>query len=260
MVKSTKMHIYHEKNYIYFKDNEQNILGYTNYDKGLWESIQDLNWGVNWGKANSNGKKKGYIGTGSSKLGKRNKLHQIVMAHWYGEETVDIAYSQKFIIEHMDNNPFDCTVENLSFAPNNVNIAKGQVYDVERREALESIAVNIYKDFESGKYQITIGFNKLSYIVIEERPISVTVMRLVYEDDYRRALMDAENILYEFKERKKLKLNNLNYIDMEYIPAYTIESEDGRVKTGVFEYDGKNYLILNQNSRLEKIRPNQKLY
>ncbi|QIZ08383.1 hypothetical protein HFZ78_18045 [Priestia megaterium] len=82
-----------------------------------------------------------------------------MMIHWYGVEALKEAYEKNFIVEHMNNDPFDCSIHNLSFAPNNVNIAKGQTYDVERKEGIPIAAVNMFKDFESQKFQITIGFN-----------------------------------------------------------------------------------------------------
>ncbi|WP_158318469.1 hypothetical protein, partial [Halalkalibacter hemicellulosilyticus] len=252
--------VYYERGKIYFHDKEQGVFGYTNYDEILWEKVQSVNWRVIWGKPNSKGQRKGYIGTYSKKLGKYNKLHQVVMIHWYGLEVLIEAYEKDFIVEHMDNNSFDCTIENLSFAPNNVNIAKGQTYDIERVEALPIAAINKYKDFETGKYQITVGFNNWVVKKTEEGLIPMNAIRLVYEDDYRRTFMDAQDILYELTTNGIINPEKLNHIYMEEEPAVLYEFKEGENRSGVIEVDGKMHIILDEHTRLIKVAPNKELY
>lgn len=254
------MKVYHESGKIYFLDQEQDVFGYTNYHEELWGKIQTVNWRVIWGKPNSKGQRKGYIGTYSKKLGKYNKLHQVVMIHWYGLEALVEAYEKEFIVEHMDNNSFDCTIENLSFAPNNVNIAKGQTFDIERVEAIPLAAINMYKDFETRNYQITIGFNKLVVKKTEEGLIAMNTIRLVYENDYRRTLMDAQEILFQLTNKGIIDPKKLNYIHMEEEPAILYDFKEGENRSGVIEIDGKPHIILDDHTRLIKVAPKKELY
>ncbi|EJS14926.1 hypothetical protein IKS_01585 [Bacillus cereus VDM062] len=254
------MRVYHEGDNIYFHDQEQNVFGYTNYVEELWHKIQSVNWKVIWGRPNSKGERKGYIGTYSKKLGQYNKLHQIVMIHWYGLDVLKEAYEKDFIVEHMDNNSFDCTIENLSFAPNNVNIAKGQTYDIERVGAMPIAAINMYKDFETQKYQITVGFNEFVVKKTEEGLIGINALRFVYENDYRRTLMDAQDILYELVTNGIIDPKKLNHIYMEEEPAVFYELKDGEESPGVVEIDGKAHLLLGEHTRLIKVAPKKELY
>jgi hypothetical protein len=186
------MKVYKQGDRINFLDEEQGILGYTDYTEELWNKINLVNWKVKWGKENSQGGRKGYIGTYSKKLGDYKMLHQIVMIHWYGFEALKEAYEKDFIVEHMDNNSFNCCTNNLCFAPNNVNIAKGQTYDKERIEAFPIVAISMFKDFETQKFQITVGFNKEVFKQTQNDLVGINDIRLVYDNNYRRTLMDAE--------------------------------------------------------------------
>lgn len=254
------MKIYKEHGLIFFYDQVEDVLGYTNYNNIIWNKIKSVNWYVIWKKTNLNGVKKGYIGTHSTKLGNRNKLHQIVMIHWYGNRVLDDAYSKKYVIDHLDNNSFDCTIENLSFAPNNVNRSKGLTYDIEREDALSSIAVNIFKDFMTKKYQITVAFNKLSFIGNNENSRPINGLRLVYDNDYKRVLFDAESLLYDYTERCIIDIRKLNYVKVEYLFPKFIELDDTTVKTNLITDEENVYLILGEHSRIDKISPNENLY
>lgn len=146
----------HDESRIYFKQEQGSFFGYTDYTHELWKKISSVNWYVS--QADIDKGNKTYIYTGSSKFDSYKKLHQVVMIHWYGIEKFTEAYENDFIVEHHDNDAFNCLIENLSFAPNSVNLAKAHTYDKERKEALPLVAINFFKDFTTQKYQITLGF------------------------------------------------------------------------------------------------------
>lgn len=206
--------ITHTEDKIYFKFENVNKLGFTDYDKKLFEKIRAVKWTV------SNGR---YIY--SSKL--KMSLHQIVMAHWYGEEALTESKKAGYIVEHHNNIGFDCQISNLSFAPEPQNKQKAFGYDKERLTMLENIAINFYKDFETGRYQITIGFNKPYFIVNPKQntAIDVAVIFLIYNDDFYRTMTDATNILHELKEYGKLEFSNLRNVGFHYKEAIHIPAD-----------------------------------
>ena len=139
-----KAYVEHER--IYFKSDKVNSLGYTDYDEELWEIIKDVKWHV---KLSGKKKEKEYIH--SSKLG---YLHRVVMEYWYGRDTMKKANEQNFVVDHLNNNGLDCRMSNLCFIPKNRNTAKGLTYDSKRQDMISEIALNIFKDFQTKKFQI----------------------------------------------------------------------------------------------------------
>lgn len=45
----------------------------------------------------------------------KKSLHQISFDYYFGEEMRKEAYSKDFIIEHLDNNGFNCSISNLFY-------------------------------------------------------------------------------------------------------------------------------------------------
>ncbi|MGG4456871.1 hypothetical protein ABEX29_01045 [Brevibacillus porteri] len=207
--------ITHSVDTIYFKFENADKLGVTDYNEELYKKITAVSW-------SKNGK---YIR--SNKL--KTSLHQYVMAYWYGEEELDKAKKEGFIVEHHNNDGFDCRISNLSFAPEDQNKAKAFTYDKMRKDLMQSIAINFYKDFETGRYQITLGFNKPHWIIdrSQKKNIEVTAIYLLYNDDFFRTLNDATNILHEMKQYRQFKLSSLRYEEIHYTEAiYTLLDED----------------------------------
>ena len=64
-----------------------------------------------------------------------------------------------FVVDHLNNNHTDCRISNLEFLKKAYNTAKGQAFDVDSKMMKHHMAVNIFKDFSTGCYQITIGCN-----------------------------------------------------------------------------------------------------
>ncbi|RHW38221.1 hypothetical protein D1B33_04860 [Lysinibacillus yapensis] len=254
------MHLYVENERIYFHDKEQNILGYTDFKEKLWADVQSVNWKISWGKTRKNGKRKGYIGTSSSKFGKYKKLHQLVMLHWYGKEAIEEAYEKDFIVEHMDNDSFNCCIDNLSFAPDNVNKAKGLTYDIERIEAIPIVAVNMYKDFDTQKFQITVGFNSPVVQKTENGFEYVNALKLVYENDFRRTLLDAQEILYEMVNNGLLDTSKLHHLNYKVEKAILTVLQEGEENASMIQRNGEWLLVFNDQTRIIKVAPDKDLY
>lgn len=70
------------------------------------------------------------------------------------------------------NNRYDCRICNLEFLSFRHNVAKGQTLDVESAEMKYHIALNLFKDFSTGLYQISIGFNDNVYFGVRKQESS----------------------------------------------------------------------------------------
>lgn len=239
------MELYHSEKYIHFKDNKLNKIGYTNYDENLYKELCKVSWS----------KKGNYIY--SSKL--KQSLHQFVMAYWYGQESLDASKKAGFIVEHHDNNGFNCTIENLSFVPEDINKGKAFTYDKDREKMLPRVAVNFFKDFNTGKYQITVAFNKPIYLKNGDSPIPIGAMYLLYPDDFRRTLRDALAILNELEDHKKIDLSKLQCEKMKLKKPIILATNSEQP----FSFDENGSLRVhldNENVIITKIGPDKDLF
>lgn len=242
------MNITHSDDLIYFQDEKMKSLGFADFDEELFAKIKAVKWTVSKGR---------YLYSSSLK----KSLHQLVMAHWYGEEAFAESRKNDFIIEHHNNEGFDCQLSNLSFALARVNKAKAFTYDQDRLEVMPRMAVNFYKDFKSGQYQITIGCNKPHYLVIQNKAVNVTAIYLLYNDDFFRTMTDATTLINEMKKYGKIKLSGLRCEKFQYEEAILVELEPGQEDEVFFEHEGKFAMRLGtDHAFINAIAPNQSLY
>lgn len=243
------MEVYCEGDRIYFLDKAGTRLGVTNFNKELWENIKDLNF-----RATSKDK---YIYCSKFK----KTLHQIVMDFYYGENVRKEMYKNRFIIEHHDNDGFNCCVENLSFYPNDKNKSKAFGYDKDRVKMMDIVAMNIFKDFNTQKYQITLAFNKPFLLKWEDKFIEITSLYLVYSNDYRIVINDATNILDLIDSNKRFELSKLNFEKYDYREMnYTYLTEEEKGAPLIFR-DGQTYMNMNcPHQRIISTPPKEELY
>lgn len=249
-----------DENRIYLMSEDRSVYGYTDFTPDVFSEISSVNWYVS--RKDLDAGEKTYIYTGSKKFGGYTKLHQVVMILWYGIDEFKEAYSKHFIVEHHDNNAFNCLIENLSFAPHGVNLAKAHTYDKERKDALPIVAINFFKDFTTRKYQITLGFNQRFTLEEDDGSIKhLTALRLLYNDDFRIVFQDISNLLYQLIEYDQFdldKLHNIHYDYIEDIYVYPIEGEElpSLIEIG----DGRVAIVIDDRTRLNSIAPNKELY
>ncbi|ALC87394.1 hypothetical protein AM499_17415 [Bacillus sp. FJAT-22090] len=182
------------------------------------------------------------------------------MIHWYGLERFEEVKDKGFIVEHHDNDAFNCLIENLSFAPNDVNLAKAHTYDKERKTSLPYIAINFFKDFKSKKYQITLGFNVEFFLTQKEVTKSITSLKLLYADDFRIVFNDASNLLYNLTEYKQFDLRKLQYIDYTYTETIYVQPKADGTFPVLVEVDGEWTIVLSNKSKLYSVAPDPQLY
>lgn len=172
-------------------------------------------------------------------------LHRYMMSKWYGEDVLKSFTEKGYVVDHMNNNHMDCRVTNLEFLKKAYNTAKGQAFDVDAREMQYRIAVNIFKDFSTGCYQITIGCNDSIGCKNAAGEIKwINDIKLLYNCDYSIVINDAENILRIYDTEGRIPISTLNACDarVNFAPDIVITEEE---KDRAFvERDGQYYLVI----------------
>lgn len=177
-------------------------------------------------------------------------LHRYVMQFWYGEEMLHEMTKCGFVVDHLNNNPEDCRLSNLEFLRKAYNTAKGQVFDVDSKNAKKAIALTLFKDFSTGCYQITIGCNATIIIKIDGQEKFVNSIYFLYDCDYSIVINDAENILREFETEGSFSIQRTNACDcqVEFAPAIELTEEE---KNCAFIWrEGIPYLVLGTGKAL----------
>ena len=215
-MKKTNVEITHENNKIYlrFTNPEIQKLAFTDYTAELWEIINSSNWRV----------KDKYIYSG------KKSLHRTVMEHWYGKECCEKMSGSGFVIDHIDNDGFNCLYENLEFLSHSKNWHyKGNYYDKERVEKLPIAAVNIFKKKSGDKFQITVGFN---VPLVDPQGQKFSKAFFVYDTkDYDLVLSDAV-FLVESVGKAEIDLSHLRCNLAKFEPLHSIKVSGVRPKTG----------------------------
>lgn len=251
----------HDDNKIIFLSEDHTIYGFTDYTEESWALIGGLNWYVS-DKDLEEGKRT-YIYTGSAPFSKRyRKLYEVVMCYWYGKNTVDKMRDRRFIIEHLDNNPHNCSVENLAFAHEELNKTKAFSYDKTRPELVAKVAMNIYKNFETHEFEINLAFNQLYTLTLDEnntnKTIPLNALFLQYPDDFEIVLHNANFIETSLKRELSLNIDGLNCYSYQYEAAKFLTAVPGKTLPSLVKHNGNWYLVLNENSRLLAIAPSWK--
>ncbi|MBZ9622943.1 HNH endonuclease [Clostridium sp. FP2] len=208
-------------------------IAFATYDKELFDKISSVTWTLT---KDSGGKE--YIV--SKKYG---SLHRLVVAHFYGEDYVTEAYKQGYVIDHMDNNGYECTYENLVTIPRKENVAKGQTYDIERKESIRKFAINITRDFNTKEFQISVIFNKHIDIVENDIVTPLSVIYFKYGTDYKTTFIDARSIINDLNSGGKLNLGHLRCDKYSYKKAEIVFASKEDIESGMYIKDGKMYII-----------------
>ena len=215
-------------------DTCKNWLAYTDYRDDIFEYLKTL--------------KTFYLRNGYPYSSQAEKsLHQIIVDYWYSEEERKTLYGQGFVIDHLDNNPFNARITNLHFLDRNLNISKGHDYDIAVTVIREKAGPQIYKNFATGNYQITVTFSNPTDLHFGDKTIPITDLYFQYQQDFREVIYDGSQMINEIKKGKPLLLNKLRFATFKYKEASLIKIREGEEESFVFERDGEIFLI--QDSR-----------
>lgn len=197
-------------NIIYITRPDWNFEACATIREDYLKEIQSVTWGLNNGRYLYNRK----LGT----------LHSYIMKKWYGEEVCQNMKQNGYVIDHMDNISSNCCINNLCFLSNAYNKSKGLTFDQENKEK-SFIALTMFKDFATELYQITIMFNYPATLILEgfDHPAAIESVYLLYEGDYRKVILEAQKILFDYKEDFSFIPEKLSAID------YHIEGCIGKV-------------------------------
>ena len=176
-------------------------------------------------------------------------LHQIVFDFYFSEEKRTELYAQKYIIEHLDNDGFNCRISNLYFLKDIKNTYKGWHLDKISKESMPIVAMKIYHIFENKTFQIVLFFNQ-SFVNKSTLNYLQTV-KLLYEYNYEIVLQDAEQILEsivntgEIKFDQWRKLYRYNDVRKTYFPKIELTEEEKQQGFGTLIWrDGKPLLLV----------------
>lgn len=243
---------------IEFRLQDGRLVGITNYRKDIWENFNSVNWYINLESLEK--QDKSYVYTGSRKFADKKYLHVIVMIKWYGEKEVIDAHQNGYIVEHFDNHEYNCMIDNLAFVSNDLNLAKAHLYDKERVKYKDIVAVNFFKDFETQKYQATLGFNEEVKLQEKGTFINVTALKLIYPNDYRQVFQDLTNAMHHVISNRTINLDLLSHEYREINPSIYIISLFEEELPVMIQVDEKWLLVLSDKTKLDKIAPNKELY
>ena len=201
-------------------------IALATYREDYYKELTSHTWGIKNGYPNND-----TLGGG---------LHRYMMAKWYGKDVLNDMTEKGYVVDHMNNNHMDCRICNLEFYKGNRNTAKGLYFDKETRQQ-NDLALSIFKDFSTGCYQITIGFNATAQMSNGELLSSI---KLLYNCVYSLVVLDAERIITEYNDEHKISLNSLNFCDIRIEYAPKIELTEEEKSQLIIEKDGVYYLML----------------
>ncbi len=156
-------------------------------------------------------------------------LHIYIMKKWYGAECYERMKSEDYVVDHMDNNGYNCCINNLSFLTSYENKAKGMTVDKLSKEKAY-LALSLYEDFSTQLYQMTLFFNypAIARISNLKSPAVIELAYLLYDREYELVLNDARKVLYDYRRDYSFepeKLNNSDYhIEGRYGYPYSKEA------------------------------------
>lgn len=224
----------------------------TTYDKNLLKKIESVTWTV---KRSKTGKEYLYCN-------KYGTLHKLVASHFYGDDIIKKAYENDFVIDHLDNDGYDCTFNNLVIISRYENSAKGLTYDIKRKESSNIFSINITRDFSTKEFQIAIVFNKHGTLIEDNNLVPLGSIHFRYGEDFYTAFYDAQFIINTLNNNMELDIKLLrcqevcicNLVRDEYVTKEEYDS-------GFCVRDGEQYFIQNNpNVIILKTNHNEDLH
>ena len=214
------------------------LIGLTTYREDYYEELTSKTWSLT--KPNSDTEDKGYLSNGTLGL-----LHRYIAGKWYGEDVLKDMTEKGYVVDHMNNNHADCRISNLEFLKKAYNTAKGQAFDVDSKAMEHHIAVNLFKDFSTGCYQMTIGCNDdIVGLTADGKKYHIVAILLLYDCDYSIVINDAENILRMYETEGRIDVSKTYACDIKIRKAVDIQLTEEEKNGAVVIRDGVPYLIL----------------
>ena len=215
---------------VHFMRDGWTQIAFTTYRGDYYDELSSVTWTLN----------NGYL-----RCKKYGLLHRYIMSKWYGEDVLKDLTEKGYVVDHMNNDGLDCRVSNLEFLKSAYNVAKGQAFDVDSKEMRYRLAVNIFKDFKTGCYQISIGCNDA--ICGQDNSGNkyyVNTIKLLFNCDYSIVINDAENILRQYETEGTISVSKTHACDVRVEKAIDIQLTEDEKKGAVVMREGVPYLVI----------------
>lgn len=224
---------------IYISRDGWKKLAFTTYREDYFDEISNVTW-------TKNGE---YLY--SSKL--KKYLHRYIMEKWFGSEILKYMNANDFVVDHMNNDGFDCRISNLEFLPSDENKAKGLTVDKQIPRIRNKVAIRIFKDFTTGLYQLTLGFNAEVGEYRDGYIYPVTAIKFLYNGDYRELVNDTRKVILDFNLHGTLNPSKLSFIDKKIIYAVFLKPKEYEKSSSLITRDGQTYLVINDHTRIHSL-------
>lgn len=218
-------------NEIHITRDDWSFVGMTTYREDYYDELSSKTWGLT---------DKGYITNRAFGM-----LHRYIMGKWYGESVLKDMTQRGYVVDHMNNIHHDCRISNLEFLKKAYNTAKGQAFDVDSKRMNHQIALNIFKDFTTGFYQITIGCND-SVVGIDSdgRFQQIGTLKFLFNCDYSIVINDAESILRQYETERIIDITKVHCCDLRIKAIEKLIVSEEEKQQSIIVRDGKAYLNL----------------
>ena len=221
---------------VYIRKDGWQHVGLTTYRDDYYNELTSSTW--NFTNPNSETDDKGYLKSSSLGL-----LHRYIMGKWYGEDVLQKMTKYGYVVDHMNNIHHDCRISNLEFLKKAYNTAKGQMFDVDASRLNHNIALNIFKDFSTGYYQITIGCNDdICKKDADGTVHHLAAVKLLYNCDYTVVINDAESILRIYETEHKLDLRGTHSCGTKYCETERIVITEEEANQPIVFRNGIGYI------------------
>lgn len=207
-----------------------NKLAFVDYSEEMLEIIKKARFRV----PRTEETRKNYKYPYSNEYGKT--LHQIAFDHMFSEEFRKELYDKDFIIEHLDNDGFNCVCSNLYFLLKVKNTYKGWHFDKITMNFVATVSIRIYHILENKTFQIVLCFNET--FVSKNTGESLAVIKMLYPYDYEIVLQDAEQIFESIIKTKSISIQQweerYRYKDIkfEHFPKFEYTEEEKKLPYG----------------------------
>lgn len=179
----------------------------------------------------------------------KKTLHQISFDYYFGVELREDAYAKDYIIEHLDNNGFNCSISNLFLLRKNKKTYKGWHFDKLVNDNKHIAALTVYHILENKTFQVTIVFN-----AAYKNPVTGMLLqkvRLLYSYNYEIVLQDAEQIIEAISNGEEIhfekwkEIYRFKDIRFEYAAEVELTDEEKKQTPGtLIMRDGQYYILI----------------
>lgn len=238
MASKNTFEVYDDVVHVFRKEWEK--IAFASFREDYYPELSSVTWSVN-GEYLHN-----------AKLG---YLHRYIVGKWYGEDMLAEMTKAGWIVDHMNNNGFDCQISNLAFLSSDENKAKGFTVDKQSEALRYHIALNLFRDFSTGLYQITIFFNDEVAMINTEtgETFPVSLIKLLYDSDYKLVINDARDILLNYELNKSFYLSKLHHKEFRYEKAIFVDLKPEERGCAMEERDGTVMLVMNEHTKMVKV-------